>query len=302
MIAPQLEAALARDLATFFSLRTWADGEDPYALVRSVLPTSGRTIAVSDQMWSVHLINFQAALPQATFAPASRVLAPLRRTKDAAELATLKRAAAAADAAMAEILATPLVGRSERAVGRMIADLLIKHGHRTADFTIVASGGNSGSAHHVTGERMLQKGDALTLDFGGVFDDYFSDITRSVFLGEPPAEYRRIYEVVRQAQEQAFQAVRPGVACQDVDRAARRYITAAGFGEYFIHRTGHGLGLDVHEEPYMVEGNSMPLAAGMVFSIEPGVYIPGRYGVRIEDIVLVTETGAERVNHSPRDL
>ena len=253
-------------------------------------------------MWSTHLLHLQARLPAARFTPSAALLAPLRRVKDAAEIAALKRAAAAADAAMADILARPLAGKTEREVGRMIADLLIAHGHSSADFAIVASGGNSGSPHHATGDRVLHEGDALTLDFGGVFDRYFSDITRSVFLGKAPEEYRRIYDVVRQAQQKAFEAVRPGIACQDVDRAARRVISEAGYGEYFIHRTGHGLGLDVHEEPYMVEGNTSPVEPGMVFSDEPGIYIPGRFGVRIEDILVVTAQGAERLNHAPRDL
>ena len=302
MLAPELEAPLARHLATFFSLHTWADGSDPYVAVRSLMPGSGMTIAVSDQLWSLHLLSLQATLPQATFVPASRILAPLRRVKDGAELAVLRRAAAAADAAMADVLAAPPVGRTERETAQFVADRLIAHGHERVDFAIVGSGPNSGSPHHVTGGRLIEEGDALVLDFGGVIDDYFSDITRSVFLGKPPDEYRLIYDTVRAAQEKAFQSVRPGVPCQEVDRAARAVISAAGYGEYFVHRTGHGLGLDVHEEPYMVEGNSMPLQPGMVFSIEPGIYIPGRFGVRIEDIVVVTESGAERLNNSPREL
>ena len=302
MVVPALEAPAARAAATFFSFRTWADGDNPYALMRSLMPAVGRKVAVSDQTWSLHLINIQEALPRTNFVPASRVLAPLRRVKDASEIAALKRAGTAADAAMADILAMPLLGKSEHQVAGLISDLLIKHGHSRADFGIVASGGNSGSPHHVNSDRVLQEGDALTLDFGGVYDDYSSDITRSVFLGAPPDEYRRIYAIVGQAQQAAFEAVRPGVACQEIDRAARRVITAAGYGEYFIHRTGHGLGLDVHEEPYMVEGNTLPLVPGVVFSIEPGIYIPGRFGVRTEDIVFVTESGGERLNAAPREL
>ncbi len=302
MLAPELEAPLARHLATFFTIHTWADGSDPYAAVRSLMPGAGKTIAVSDQLWSLHLLSLQAALPQATFVPASRVLAPLRRVKDGAELAALRRAGAAADAAMADVLKAPLVGRNEREMAQLISDRLIAHGHQHAGFAIVGSGPNSGSPHYVTGGRLIEEGDALVLDFGGVLDDYCSDITRSVFLGKAPAEYRRIYDTVQAAQEKAFQTVRPGVPCQEVDQAARGVISAAGYGQYFIHRTGHGLGLDGHEDPYIVEGNTMPLQPGMVFSIEPGIYLPGRFGVRIEDIVVVTEIGAERLNNAPRDL
>ena len=185
-----------------------------------MLPAPAATIAVTNQMWSVHLLNLQRSLPSSRFVAAATVMAPLRRTKDAAEIAAMRRAAAAADAAMADIVARPLAGMTERQVARQIADLLIAHGHRSAEFAIVGSGPNSGSPHHVTGDRVLQQGDALVLDFGGILDDYFSDITRSFFLGEPPAEYRRIYAVVREAQQAAFEAVRPGATCQDIDRAA----------------------------------------------------------------------------------
>jgi Xaa-Pro aminopeptidase len=302
MVVPELEAPVAQPFATFFSLTTWSDSSDPYAAVRSVLPQPAATIAVTNQMWSVHLLNLQTILPASRFSAAVSILAPLRRIKDAAEITAMRRAAAAADAAMAEIVTMPLAGKTERQVARHIGDLLIAHGHRSVEFAIVGSGPNSGSPHHVTSDRMLQQGDGLVLDFGGILDDYFSDVTRSFFLGEPPAEYRRIYRIVREAQQAAFEAIRPGATCQHVDRAARKVITDAGYGSYFVHRLGHGLGLDVHEEPYMVEGNTLPLQPGMVFSDEPGIYLPGRFGVRIEDAVLATATGAERLNSAPRDL
>jgi len=302
MVVPELEATMSRGKATFFELRMWTDGQDPYALLLAIAPAGAPRVGVTDQMMSGHLLRVQSALANARFVLGSPVLTPLRQVKDATEIAALRRSGAATDATMADLLSRPLVGRSEKEVGREINDLLLAHGHQQAGFGIVASGPNSGDPHRMNSDRTLQKGDSLVLDFGGVYDDYFSDITRSVFVGSPPEEYRRIYEVVQQAQEAAFRAVRPGMACQEVDRAARRVIAAAGYGEYFIHRAGHGLGLDVHEEPYMVEGNAMPLEPGMVFSIEPGIYIPGRYGVRIEDIVVVTESGGERLNAAPREL
>jgi len=302
MVVGQLEASMSQPHATFFALRTWTDGADPYALVRSALPQDCRRIGVTDQIWGIHVLRLQAALSNTTFVSAASVLTPLRQIKDATEIAALRRSGAAADAALADILSRPLIGKSEKQVSREIAELCLAHGHQRAGFGIVASGPNSGAPHHMNSDRLLQKGDAVVLDFGGAYDDYASDITRSVFLGAPPDEYRRIYEVVRQAQEAAFQAVRPGAPCQDVDRAARGVIAAAGYGEYFIHRTGHGLGLDGHEEPYMIEGNTLPLAPGMVFSDEPGIYLPNRFGVRIEDIVVVTESGAGRFNHAPREL
>jgi Xaa-Pro aminopeptidase len=164
------------------------------------------------------------------------------------------------------------------------------------DFTVVGSGPNGANPHHEIGERTIEKGDMVILDFGGLCEGYGSDTTRTVSVGEPPEEQRRIYEIVRQANEAAFQAVRPGVTCQDIDRAARKVITDAGYGEQFLHRTGHGIGLTTHEPPYMVEGESQPLEPGMCFSIEPGIYLAGKFGVRIEDIVTVTATGGRRLN------
>jgi D-alanyl-D-alanine dipeptidase len=180
--------------------------------------------------------------------------------------------------------------------------LLREHGHRRVDFTIVGSGPNGASPHHEAGEREIWPGDAVVMDFGGVADAYCSDITRTVFVGEPTEEQRRVYEVVRAAQQAAFEAVRPGAAAQDVDRAARGVIDDAGFGERFLHRTGHGIGLEVHEPPYIVEGNETPLETGMTFSDEPGIYLAGRFGVRIEDQVVVVPGGGERLNEADREV
>jgi Xaa-Pro aminopeptidase len=226
---------------------------------------------------------------------------PLRAVKDAEELAVLARAASAADAAFADIVLVPFAGRREADVAADLADALRRHGHRTADFTIVGSGPNGASPHHEAGERVIADGDAVVLDFGGHLDGYYSDITRTVFVGEPPQEFDRVHDVVRRAQQAAFEAVRPGVPAEEVDRAARDVIDDAGYGQWFIHRTGHGIGLELHEPPYIVAGNATKLGAGMTFSIEPGVYLPGRFGVRIEDIVAVGDDGAVRLNQARRD-
>jgi len=208
-----------------------------------------------------------------------------------------------ADAAWEEFVATArLTGKTERQAAEELTELRAKHGLEIHGIGICASGPNSAAPHHITGDRVIQPGDTVIFDFGGKHEHYSADVTRTVHIGEPDDEYRRVYDIVLRANEAALAAVRPGVACQDIDRAARKVITDAGYGEYFIHRVGHGLGLDGHEEPYLVEGNTLPLQVGMVFSDEPGIYIPGLFGVRIEDAVVVTEHGGERLNHCSREL
>jgi D-alanyl-D-alanine dipeptidase len=196
----------------------------------------------------------------------------------------------------------PFAGRPEHEIADELAHLLVAHGHERAEFTIVAGGPNSASPHHEPGARTIVPGDVVVMDFGGTLDGYASDTTRTVAVGEPSAAIREIHGVVRAAQEAGCDAVRPGVAAQDVDRAARRVIEEAGHGAAFVHRTGHGIGLEVHEAPYIIDGNPTRLEPGMVFSVEPGIYLEGRFGVRIEDIVAVTEDGVERLNTSDRAL
>ncbi len=211
-------------------------------------------------------------------------------------------AGAAADRAYEEIRQVPFAGRRERDVAADLAELLRRFGHSQVDFTIVASGPNGANPHHEAGDRVIGHGDMVVLDFGGLKDGYGSDTSRTVHVGEPAAEEREVHDLVRAAQEAGFRAVRPGAACQDVDRAARAVIVEAGYGDRFIHRTGHGIGVTTHEPPYMIEGEERPLVPGMCFSVEPGVYLPGRFGVRIEDIVTVTEDGGRRLNTTSREM
>ena len=226
----------------------------------------------------------------------------LRAIKDADELQRLAAAGVAADQSFEELSQARFEGRRESEIGAELAGLLRRHGHSEVDFTLVGSGPNGANPHHELSERVIQSGDMVVLDFGGFKDGYGSDTTRTVHVGEPSDDERDVYDVVRRAQQAGFEAVRPGVACQQVDRAARKVIDDAGYGEYFIHRTGHGIGLTTHEPPYMVEGETRQMQPGMCFSIEPGIYLPGQFGVRIEDIVAVTETGARRLNNSSREL
>ncbi|MEU8032699.1 aminopeptidase P family protein [Streptomyces sp. NPDC049099] len=303
LVVPTLEAPDAEHAAgaSALTLRDWTDGKDPYAVTAALLDDHGR-FGISDNTWALHLLGLQRALPDTSYAALTDALPMLRAVKDAAELELLAAAGAAADATFEEIRKVPFAGRRESEVGHDLAGLLRRFGHEQVDFTIVGSGPNGANPHHEVGDRVIQHGDMVVLDFGGLKDGYGSDTTRTVHVGEPTEEERRVHDIVREAQEAGYQAVRPGAACQEVDRAARAVITDAGYGAYFIHRTGHGIGVTTHEPPYMIEGEEQPLVPGMCFSVEPGIYLPGRFGVRIEDIVTVTEDGARRLNNTTRDM
>ncbi|OQR59399.1 peptidase M24 family protein [Streptomyces maremycinicus] len=303
LVVPTLEAPDAAKAvgAPALTLRDWTDGKDPYAATAGLVDKGGR-FGISDNAWAMHLLGLQNALPATSYASLTEALPMLRAVKDATELELMAAAGAAADATFEEIRKVPFAGRRETEVGADLAALLRRHGHSQVDFTIVASGPNGANPHHEVGDRVIEHGDMVVLDFGGLKDGYGSDTSRTVHVGEPTDEERRVHDLVRAAQEAGFRAVRPGVACQEVDRAARAVIADAGYGEYFIHRTGHGIGVTTHEPPYMIEGEEQPLVPGMCFSVEPGVYLPGRFGVRIEDIVTVTEDGGRRLNDTTREL
>ncbi|MEU9486827.1 aminopeptidase P family protein [Streptomyces decoyicus] len=279
----------------------WTDGSEPYAEVAKWVDPQGR-YGVSDSTWALHLLGLQRSLPGTAYAALTEVLPMLRAVKDTHEVERLAAAGAAADATYEEILRVRFGGRRESEVAADLARLLTEHGHSQVDFTVVGSGPNGANPHHEAGERVIEDGDMVVLDFGGLKDGYGSDTSRTVHVGEPGAEERKVHDLVREAQQAAFEAVRPGVACQDIDRVARKIIKAAGYGEYFIHRTGHGIGVTTHEPPYLVEGEHLPLVPGMCFSIEPGIYLPGRFGVRIEDIVTCTDSGGRRLNRTPREM
>jgi Xaa-Pro aminopeptidase len=303
MIVPVLErpGAEAGTGAAALSLRDWADGTDAYAATAEMLDPHG-AYAISDSAWAMHVLGLQRRLPESSYVSMTDALPTLRAVKDAEELERMAAAGAAADAVYEEIARARFAGRTEAQIARELAELLIAHGHSRAEFTIVASGPNGANPHHEESDRVIEEGDMVVLDFGGIMEGYGSDTTRTVHVGEPAEEEAEVYEIVRSAQQAAFEAVRPGAACQDVDRAARRVIADAGYGEQFIHRTGHGIGLTAHEPPYMIEGETRAIEPGMCFSIEPGIYLPGRFGVRIEDIVVATEDGARRLNTTSREL
>src|SRR4051812_3633095 len=303
LVVPTLERPDAEGAvgAGGLSIVDWADGEDAFQRARGFIPDSA-TMGIADSAWALHLLGLQDAVPGSSYRSLTQSLPMLRAVKDANELARLKAAGAAADATYEQILGVRFAGRRETDVAADLARLLREFGHEQVDFTVVGSGPNGANPHHEAGERLIEAGDAVVLDFGGLMDGYGSDTTRTVCVGEPSAEVREVHEIVREAQQAGVEAVRPGIACQEIDRAARKVITEAGYGERFIHRTGHGIGTTTHEPPYMIEGEEQPLLPGMCFSVEPGIYLAGRFGVRIEDIVTVTETGWLRLNNTERRL
>jgi Xaa-Pro aminopeptidase len=313
MVVPFFEAPSLPPLPRDVQVATWDEDQNPARLVANLISSATGThpggahvtIGVSDRVWALFLLQVQAELPRAAFTRASGVLSSLRQIKVPEEVDLLRRSGAIADQVFDEIVRGRFTGRSEQDVGQEIAALLKAGGLQVEGSPIVASGPNSASPHHHTGDRVIERGDVVVLDFGGTLQGYYSDITRTVFVGrepDPDPERGVVYNLVAAAQEKAFRAARPGMSCESLDAVARDFLTEAGFGQYFIHRLGHGIGLDGHEPPYLVKGNSAVLQPGMAFSIEPGLYLPGNFGVRVEDCVALHEQGAERLNNASRDI
>jgi Xaa-Pro aminopeptidase len=306
LVVPALEAPRVAAADDLFVVAPWSDAEDPEPLVVGALPRTAAsggeslTLAISDRAWAATVLGLSAQprLASVRWLTASTVTAPLRAVKDTSELAALRAAAQAADrvAAVLQSGGIRLIGRSEAAVSASLSDLLISEGHREVNFAIVGSGPNAASPHHEPGERRIGPSETVVCDFGGAYSldgdvAYCSDITRTVVTGPPEPEVVEAYEVLRTAQAAGVAAARTGVAAEDVDRAARRVIADAGLGEFFVHRTGHGIGIEEHEDPYLVIGNREPLRPGHAFSVEPGIYRSGRFGMRLEDIVVVGNDG-----------
>jgi Xaa-Pro aminopeptidase len=255
-------------------------------------------------MWARFLVELLPQLPATTFRRAVDVVGPLRMVKDAAEIDALRAAGAAADRVADQLHAgeIPLVGRTEAEVSADISARLIAEGHDRVNFAIVAAGANAASPHHHRSDRVIARDELVLCDFGGTMAGYCSDTTRCVFTGSVPAEIAEAYAVLHEAQAAAVVAATVGTPCEDVDAAARDIIAAAGWGDQFIHRTGHGIGMEEHEDPYIVSGNRRPLEPGHAFSIEPGIYVAGRWGMRLEDIVVATAGGPDALNASDHRL
>jgi Xaa-Pro aminopeptidase len=303
MVIPRLEAPRVVEQPGVFSLLPWDETQDPVALVADLAAGAG-TLAVGDQMWARFLVELLPHLPGATYHRAVEVVGPLRMSKDAAEIEALAAAGAVVDAIARQLQAgeIPLVGRTEAEVSADLSARIVAGGHERVNFAIVAAGENAASPHHHAGSRVIREGELVLCDFGGTMAGYCSDTTRCVVTGDVPAEIAEAYEVLHAAQQAAVAAATVGTPCQEIDRTARRIIAEAGYGEYFVHRTGHGIGMEEHEDPYIVEGNELPLEAGHAFSVEPGIYVPGRWGMRLEDIVVATADGPRPLNASDHGL
>jgi len=299
LVVPGLEAPRVEVMDDAFTVVGWAEGDDPIAVIDGLLGDAGN-VAFGDETWSRFLLELQSANSTRSFASASGLMAGLRMVKSQDEIAALRAAAWTVDGVVDEMAGVQFSGRTERDVSREIIDRTIAAGHDTMDFWIVASGPNGASPHHEPGERIIERGDAVVVDFGGHQDGYCSDTTRMFVVGEAPYGFDVAFAVLYSAQATAVDAVRPGVSAASLDAVARDIIIDGGYGDLFIHRLGHGIGMDTHEHPYLIEGNDQVIEPGMAFSIEPGIYNPGEWGMRIEDIVVATDDGVERLNTSER--
>lgn len=304
LVMPGFELPRVQSLPRLFEPTPWDDGDDPSILLASVLQANGAgaTVGVGGQLFSHFLFRLQAAAPEARWRSGDILMEQVRMRKSPFEVDALRAASRAADAVFEELISLPVLGMTEQTLLSEIHRLLLEKGHDTIGGGIVGFGPNGASPHHHVTDKRGAPGDAVVVDFGGIRQNYRSDITRTFHLGKPSDEFRRVYEIVDNANDAAFQHVKPGVTAEELDAVARDHIAAAGYGDAFLHRLGHGIGLDGHEAPYLVRGDTTVLDEGMTFSIEPGIYLEGRFGVRIEDIVVVTRDGAERLNESTHKL
>ncbi len=301
LVVPRLEAPRVVEQPDAFEVVPWDETEDPVARVAAFVGTAA-CAAIGDQTWARFVLTLQDALPSTRFVAAREVTAPLRVRKDPDEIASLRAAAHAVDDIVGDLREQRFEGRREIDVHRDIVDRMLAAGHERANFAIVAAGENAASPHHDPGERVISRGDVVLCDFGGSMHGYCSDITRMFCVGEPSAEVREAYDVLVEAQEAGVRAATIGTPCASVDAAPRTVIERAGLGDFFVHRTGHGIGVEAHEDPYIVAGNELALEPGHAFSIEPGIYFPGRFGMRLEDIVVAAPGGPDRLNRVSREL
>ena len=308
LVVPSLEVARVVPRDDLFAVRPWGETDDPIAIV-SGLVGAAQTAAIGERTWARFLVELQHARPDLSFTTTSSVIGPLRAVKDAAEILALRAAAASVDQIAGQLQAgeIPLIGRTEAEVSADLGRRILADGHHRVNFAIVAAGENAASPHHEPTSRVIRPNEVVLCDFGGTMADengigYCSDITRCVVTGEPTARMTEVYEILERAESAGRHAGGAGVVAEAVDAATRSIIDDAGYGEWFMHRTGHGIGVEEHEDPYIVLGNAAPLVVGNAYSVEPGIYLPNEFGFRLEDIMVVTESGAESITNAERSL
>jgi Xaa-Pro aminopeptidase len=306
MLMPALNAGQARSGGGDVELCTWEDTDSPADALQRALGRVGgglvSTVAVDPEMRADHLLLLLRDVPDAQVVTASDILGWLREVKSPDELETLERGSRVADDAVRAAVAACKPGAAEIEVAETAAAALREGRCEEVLFTTIASGPNGAFPQHQPGARRLEDGDAVLIDLGGRLDGYTSDITRMAYVGAPSKRYRDVHAIVDRALEAALELAAPGITCHELDRAVRGVIERAGFGEYFVHRTGHGLGLSVHEPPWIGDGEDAELRAAMVLSIEPGIYLPGEFGVRLEETVEITDGGCRSLSTLPRDV
>ncbi len=307
IVVPAFEASKTEHSPIEWQVFTYIDGQDPLAAYQAAsraLKLNTMHVGIEAlKMRVLELRLLETSASQAKFDPAEAIIAQMRMIKDAAEVAAMRKAVAITENALAHVLEVIHPGLTERQVGAELTLALLRGGAESLSFEpLIQSGPNSALPHYVVGDRVIDRGDILLLDFGVTVDGYASDITRTYVIGEASPEIKKIYDLVKRANEAGRAAGKPGASGQDVDRAARKVIEDGGYGKYFTHRTGHGLGLEGHEPPYMVEGNAVPLEVGNTYTVEPGIYIPGLGGVRIEDDMVITPNGSESLTTFSREL
>jgi D-alanyl-D-alanine dipeptidase len=305
MIFPDYEKTAVDYLADWIEIVGWLETEDPISFVRNALAPKDRNarihIAISDHTHAIFLLRMQEALPKARFILASEILSPMRRVKDREELRILKEAQDMAVESLKQLFELPFAGRTEKQIAADLHRICESAGLKP-EYMQVGSGPNSAQFDPNPTGRVIQRGEPVVIDFGGIHNGYYSDCTRTVHVGPPSDEFKKIFSIVREANHAAFAAIRPNVSCESIDRTARQVIAAAGYGEYFLHRLGHGIGIEIHEEPWMVEGNKLLLESGMTFTDEPGIYLPGKFGCRLEDVIAVTESGGLSLTDYSHDI
>ncbi len=309
LVIPAFEVPRVAERPDLFSVQAWEETDDPVAMVAGLAGSSSR-VAIGDHTWSRFLVALQNELPGADWVAAGEVTSPLRAVKEADEVARLQAAASGVDRVAAALQSgeIPLIGRTEAEVSAELSRRILAEGHAKVNFAIVASGANAASPHHHASEKVIAPGEVVLCDFGGTTIEpdgepgYCSDITRCVYTGEPPAEFAEAYHALQEAQARAVGAATAGTPAEAVDKVARDRLAESGLDQWFIHRLGHGIGVEAHEDPYLVEGNAEPLVSGNAFSIEPGFYVPDTWGARIEDIVVATDDGPRALNQANHDL